>query len=197
MEKRTSSPCGYAPSTPELHRGICLCYPWLGICVVLLGTTKKVVQVVRGSNSQAQAATSTRRHLVPEPRLVARLQMLPAVPFLSKVLATKMPLAWEELEQVRKKKSPVPVIYQAVGARTCLSGTETWPKPSGLPDALSCLGQGVKPGVGGPQHLCSGLGNAPVQTSAWPQDSQQSWYCQARPWFRERYDPRKGQFQKE
>lgn len=49
--------------------------------------------------------------------------MLPAVPFpsLSKVSATKTPLAWEELELVRKKNSLVPVTHQAAGARACWS----------------------------------------------------------------------------
>lgn len=56
--------------------------------------------------SSGSAATSSHRDPVPKPRLAPRLQTLPAVPFpgLLKVLATKMPLAWEELELARKKK---------------------------------------------------------------------------------------------
>lgn len=98
--------------------------------------------------SSGSAATSSHGHPAPKPRLAPRLQTLPAVPFpgLSKVSATKMPLAWEELEPVRKKNSLVPRdspgcgcqgLLELVGAQLTSVGQRHGPSPGVCPVALS------------------------------------------------------------
>lgn len=112
---------GMLPAPLNFTGASCLSYPWLGTWAARdpkKGRTRSQESKFTSSGSNA---TSSHRHSVPKPRLAPKLQMLPAVPFpsLSKVSATKMPLAWEELEPVRKKNSLEPVTHWVVGAKAC------------------------------------------------------------------------------
>ena len=183
LQKGPAHPLWKVPAeygTPPLHLGmlpaplnftgtsfLSAC-PWLGTWAAQdpqEGGTRSEGSKLTSSGS---AATSSHGHPVPKPRLAPRLQTLPAVPFpgLSKVSATKMPLAWEELEPVRKKNSLVPRdspgcgcqgLLELVGAQLTSVGQRHGPSPGVCPVALSAWrGEAW---VGGLQHLCSRLGN--------------------------------------